>query len=77
MKDIIKRILGRQDLNYAKFSQLAKCMKNLDAVIDISGFSPGSKWANRVPFWYLDKISLARKYHVPIYLMPQSFGSFD
>lgn len=51
--------------------------RNARMVIDISGYALGSNWADATVDYYLSCIECARKYAVPVYIMPQSFGPFD
>ena len=64
--------------NNNKFAEkMLSMLKNIDCIIDISGFSLGKKWGINVAEKYLNNIKLAKIYGIPIILMPQSFGSFD
>lgn len=76
-KHAVKFLLGRRNRPLRDCSALSKCIAVTDALIDISGYSLGSKWGNRVPEYYINKLMLAKKFNVPVYLMPQSFGPFD
>ena len=51
--------------------------KNTDLMIDISGYALGSNWSKETCNRYLDHLEFAEAFHIPIYLMPQSFGPFD
>lgn len=46
-------------------------------MIDISGYALGSNWSKETCNRYLDHLEFAEAFHIPIYLMPQSFGPFD
>lgn len=50
--------------------------RNADAIIDISGFALSSQWGIKSNLNFLFNIAVAKKYKIPIYLMPQSFGPF-
>lgn len=50
---------------------------NTDLMIDISGYALGSNWGVRNCSHYLEHLEFARAFHIPVYLMPQSFGPFD
>lgn len=52
-------------------------LKSSDLIIDISGFTLGSKWGVKASAHYLNSIAVARRLGVPIILFPQSFGPFD
>lgn len=62
----------RQRTEYG--SNLYEILPLLTAIIDVSGYGLSSNWNSD---WYINHISLARQYKVPMYLMPQSFGPFD
>lgn len=51
--------------------------KNTDLMIDISGYALGSNWSEETCNHYLDHLEFAKAFHIPVYLMPQSFGPFD
>lgn len=72
LKQRVKRMVRAKD-----FKHLAHLYENADLVIDISGFAFGKGWGFRNCMSYLDGIAVARRYKVPLYLMPQSFGPFD
>lgn len=76
MKDCIKWLLGRRS-NLWRFMDARRFIPQMDLIIDVSGFSLGDKWSTEVQESYLDNIRLAKKYNIPIYMMPQSFGSFN
>jgi len=46
-------------------------------LIDISGYALGSNWHTHIVDLYLLYFECARKYNVPVYVMPQSFGPFN
>lgn len=75
-KDVIKTILGKR-WNTWMFLDFKKVMNDIDVIVDVSGFNLGKKWDAYTQEFYLDNIRLARKFNIPIYLMPQSFGPFD
>ena len=76
LKDFVKMLIGRKD-NLFRSDELVKQMPSLDLIIDISGYNLGSKWSVQIQESYLDNLRLAKKYDIPIVLMPQSFGPFD
>lgn len=76
MKDIVKSFIGRSWSSW-KFLKLKDAMKNIDLIVDVSGFNIGKKWDAFTHEYYMDNIRLARKMNIPIFLMPQSFGPFD
>lgn len=52
------------------YQSTAKC-------IDISGFAVSSKFSWKTWVMYFLNILNAKKYNIPVYLMPQSFGPFN
>lgn len=76
IKNCVKLIIGK-NTSFGDIKKLEKLFNSLDLIIDISGFSLGDKWSNDVQESYLDNIRLAKKYSIPMVLMPQSFGPFE
>lgn len=70
-----RRYLKRENGKY--FSMYKNIFKNAVALLDISGYALGSKWGDGMINGYLRKLSLAKHFKIPVYLMPQSFGPFD
>ena len=77
VRDAVKLLIGRRNHFLPDYLTFTKTIASLSAVIDISGFALSSKWGNHVPEYYLRRIRTARRYNIPVYLMPQSFGPFD
>ncbi|MGN0367683.1 MAG: polysaccharide pyruvyl transferase family protein [Wujia sp.] len=63
--------------NLKQIVQLEKVFPKLDAIVDVSGFNLSSDWTEKINFKFLEFIRQAKKYEIPMYLMPQSFGPFD
>ena len=74
--DVIKYLIGRRK-NLWNFLYVEKNIKKIDYIIDISGFGLGDKWSTKIQESYITNIKLAKKYNIPMYLMPQSFGPFN
>ncbi len=74
-ENVLKRIL-RGKRSRKGYFELVNCLKRSDAVIDISGFALGDGWGFRGNLSYLLNIRLGKKYGIPVFLMPQSFGPF-
>lgn len=51
--------------------------RNTDFIVDISGYALGSNWSEKICNDFLDVLEFAYEFHIPVYLMPQSFGPFD
>lgn len=54
-----------------------KIIPSIDLIIDISGYALGDISNPTQHEYYLNSIRLAKKYDIPIVLMPQSFGPFN
>ena len=63
--------------NYKDYSEMYELYSKCDLMIDISGYSLGSIWSYNNYNTYLDHIEYAVRFHIPFYIMPQSFGPFD
>lgn len=75
-KSILKRKI--KVTNYISLIKRYKVLfRNAAVIIDISGYALGSNWGNGKVLSYMRRIKLAQRRHIPIYLMPQSFGPFD
>ena len=79
IKQAAKFVLGRSKKFWYKgyADSLKKILSSADMIIDASGFALGDKWTASGIESYLDHIRLAKKFNIPIYIMPQSFGPFD
>lgn len=52
-------------------------LRNTEAIIDISGYAIGSDWSERGNIYFIkNRLIDAKRYGIPVYLMPQSFGPF-
>lgn len=76
IKDCAKIVLRKKGPLF-HFNDLYNLRDKIDAIIDVSGFAIGDKWSVFSHEYYLDNIRFAKAYHIPIYLMPQSFGPFN
>lgn len=76
LKDCIKPLFGKKH-NLFRFNEVKNNLSKFDLMIDISGFNIGEKWSIEVQEAYLNNIRLARKFDIPMFMMPQSFGGFD
>lgn len=78
IKNIIKRIIGKpvNDINNINDSEFKELLKETACIIDISGYALASSWPISATKKYFNMIEIAKKYNVPIYLLPQSFGPF-
>lgn len=76
IKDCVKFVIGRRS-NLFRYNEVKNTIESIDLIIDVSGFNLGKKWSIEIQESYLNNIRLAKKYNIPIIMMPQSFGSFD
>lgn len=60
-----------------RYGDAAKIRKNVDMIIDISGYTFGSNFGWMSSFLAAYRVNRAKKYKAPIYYMPQSFGPFE
>ena len=74
--DFLKFLKGKEQ-NLWRFFEAKKLGPEMDLIIDVSGFSLGDRWSIKTQEGYLDSIRLAKKWGIPIFFMPQSFGPFD
>ncbi len=63
--------------NHDELIECENMYENCDLMVDISGYALGSNWSEVNCNNYLDHIEFAKQFHIPMYLMPQSFGPFD
>jgi len=71
-----KLIPNAEHVNVTR-GDMERIMKDTDMMIDISGFALSSQFTIRHSVNYLVNIMLAKRYKVPMVLMPQSFGPFE
>lgn len=71
------RVVKGRHTNILRLMDVRKYMDKMDLVVDISGFALGDKWSKRTNENFLNTIRLARRYQIPVFIMPQSFGPFD
>jgi colanic acid/amylovoran biosynthesis protein len=56
---------------------IIKILKNTDLLVDVSGYALSSQWGTKYSLNYLLNIMVAKKYNIPVLLLPQSFGPFN
>ncbi len=74
-KDFIKKLLGRKK-TVEDYHFVDSFYSDTDMVVDVSGFALGEKWPAVSHMKYIKRIRLAKKYGIPVFLLPQSFGPF-
>lgn len=82
LRNIINLFRGKNNTlvkfsNIFRFNDIKKLLPQLDLIIDVSGFALGKQWSVGRQEDYLLNIEMAKKYNIPMILMPQSFGPFD
>ena len=75
-KGCIQFVKGKRH-NLFRLWDVKKYTKSMDLIIDVSGFALGDKWSKRTNENFLNIIRLAKRYDIPIFIMPQSFGPFE
>lgn len=64
------------DADFYNSDEVVEKIKKADCIIDLSGYGLGSDWGLRGSLGYILNIMVAKKYHIPYYVMPQSIGPF-
>ena len=77
IKEPIKMLLRRPHASILEIKQLHTILPNIDLMVDVSGYQLSSKWGVEVNKRFLGYIEEAKKYDIPVILMPQSFGPFN
>ncbi len=60
-----------------RLERIKNIYKHADLLVDISGYALASNWSKKRCLYFIRSIRLAKKYNVPVYILPQSFGPFD
>jgi polysaccharide pyruvyl transferase WcaK-like protein len=80
-KGRIKLLLGSwtkdRSKHACKHKEIQDVLQNTCFIIDISGYVLSSQWPFSASLGYLINILIAKKYSIPFYVFPQSFGPFD
>lgn len=76
LKDTIKICIGKRK-NLGHFYDVRDHFGEMDMMIDVSGFNIGKQWSKGTHRIFMNRIELAKRNNIPVYLMPQSFGPFD
>lgn len=63
--------------NLLNFFDAKRYISSMDLIVDVSGFALGDKWSRRINESFLNTTRLAKRYDIPIFIMPQSFGPFQ
>lgn len=58
-------------------SEMDDILKDTHAIVDISGYALSSQWGIMSNIDYVTRVTLAKKYGIPFYIMPQSIGPFE
>ncbi len=80
LKFIVLRSLYKYIFKDSKYinlkNDLLSVIRNASFIIDLSGFALSSQRGTYVCRSYLMNLIIAKKFSIPIYLLPQSFGPF-
>ena len=76
IKNFAKFILGRSK-DLFQIYDAKKIIPEINLIIDVSGYALADICNPSEHEYYLDNIRIAKKYDIPIILMPQSFGPFN
>jgi colanic acid/amylovoran biosynthesis protein len=58
-------------------TQITNILENSFCALDISGYSFSSQWGFPMSVHYILNIMISRRFSIPFYIMPQSFGPFE
>ena len=75
-KAVVYFLFGKRS-NLLNFFDAKRYVSSMDLIVDVSGFALGDKWSRRINESFLNTIRLAKRYQIPIFIMPQSFGPFQ
>ena len=76
IKNLLRLILRGSDDLFRTYDA-KKIVPQLDLIIDVSGYALADISRPIEHEYYLDNIRIAKKFNIPIILMPQSFGPFN
>lgn len=76
LKNILRFLLKRNYIIHGLWDY-RRVLDQVDSLIDISGFCLSSQFGIDYNTQYLELLEDAQRHHVPVILMPQSFGPFD
>ncbi|KXH86086.1 polysaccharide pyruvyl transferase family protein [Sporosarcina sp. HYO08] len=76
LKEYLKLLIKGTGVSSDKLEKIKNIIKNADAMIDISGYALSSQRGYFASMNYLYNIMIAKKYSIPMNLLPQSFGPF-
>lgn len=73
----LTQLIRKKDDSPSNSSDVQKLFSQIDLIIDINDFVLGDKSTKAEHEAYLNNIRIAKKYGIPIIIMPQSFGPFN
>ena len=73
----ITKMFRKKDDNATGDKDVSDIVSQLDLIIDVSEHTLTDKSSMADINYYLDNIKIAKKYKIPMIIMPQSFGPFD
>ncbi|MBD1382678.1 polysaccharide pyruvyl transferase family protein [Metabacillus arenae] len=75
--DYLSLVINKRKASKDIRNKVKNIFKNSTAMIDISGFALSSQRGEFSSLQYLLNLKIARKYNIPTFLFPQSFGPFN
>lgn len=66
-----------EEVESSEFFDAKRYISSMDLIVDVSGFALGDKWSRRINESFLNTTRLAKRYDIPLFIMPQSFGPFQ
>lgn len=57
--------------------QILKALLECDGIVDAGGYKLGSRWTGLACLSYIMNMMIAKQFHKPMWLLPQSFGPWE
>jgi len=77
LKSLLGPVVRSGGKHAQKLTETKAVLRNTAFIIDISGYVLSSEWGFRLSLGYIVNILIARRYSLPFYIFPQSFGPWD
>lgn len=78
IRSVLRKIIKRKAaVSLQELKELHKIIRDIDVVIDVSGFQLTSKFSIEKNIQFLNYTEMAKRHDKKIIYMPQSFGPFD
>lgn len=77
IKRYLKQSLINLKISKNQMNDIIKILNNADLMIDVSGYALSSQRGYYASINYIYNIIIAKKFNIPMYLLPQSIGPFN